>query len=97
MERKYHPVLQEEVISDILGSLETHKSLAPDVIHPNAPRELVEGLTKPLSLICHQSCLTREVPDNWRLDNVTSIHKKGWKKQPGNLEACQPDLSAREG
>ncbi|GAB0187582.1 mitochondrial enolase superfamily member 1 [Grus japonensis] len=28
--------------------------------------------------------LTREVPDDWRLENVTPIYKQGWKEDPGN-------------
>ncbi|KAK4808496.1 hypothetical protein QYF61_005813 [Mycteria americana] len=31
-----------------------------------------------------QSWLTREVPVDWRLANVTPIYKKGWKEDPGN-------------
>ncbi|KAJ7417662.1 RNA-directed DNA polymerase from mobile element jockey-like protein [Willisornis vidua] len=30
------------------------------------------------------SCLTKEVPDDWRLANVMVIHKKVWKEDPGN-------------
>ncbi|GAB0209537.1 mitochondrial enolase superfamily member 1 [Grus japonensis] len=41
-------------------------------------------LTKPLSIIYQQSWLTREVPVDWRLANVTPIHKKGRKEDPGN-------------
>jgi len=28
---------------------------------------------------------------------VTPIYKKGRKEDPGGLQACQPDLDAREG
>ena len=40
-------------------------------------------LTKPLSIIYQQSWLTREVPVDWRLTNVTPIYKKGWKEDAG--------------
>ncbi|KAJ7418044.1 hypothetical protein WISP_61231 [Willisornis vidua] len=42
-------------------------------------RELAKEFT-----IYQQSWLTREVQDDWKLANVMSIHKKGWKEDPGN-------------
>ncbi|RMC16509.1 hypothetical protein DUI87_06444 [Hirundo rustica rustica] len=47
-------------------------------------RELADELAKPLSIIYHQSWLTGEVPDDWKLANVTPIHKKGAKEDPDN-------------
>ncbi|GAB0195155.1 mitochondrial enolase superfamily member 1 [Grus japonensis] len=62
----------------------TYKAMGPDGIHPRVLRELVEALTKPLSVIYQQSWLTREVHLDCRLANVTPIHKKGWKEDLGN-------------
>ncbi|KAF1595969.1 UNVERIFIED_CONTAM: hypothetical protein FQV16_0016447, partial [Eudyptes robustus] len=73
-----------EVVSDLLHHLDIHKSMGLDGIHPRVLRELVEVLTKPLSIIYQQSWLTREVPVDWRLANVTPIYKKGQKEDPGN-------------
>jgi len=42
----------------------------------------VEELAKPLSIICQQSWLTGEVPNDWRLANVMPIYKKGQKEHP---------------
>ncbi|GAB0208615.1 mitochondrial enolase superfamily member 1 [Grus japonensis] len=72
------------MVSDLLHHLDTHKSMGSDGIHPRVLRELVEVLTKPLSIIYQQSWLTGEVPVDWRLANVTPIHKKGRKEDPGN-------------
>jgi len=47
-------------------------------------RELAEEMVKPLSIICQQSWLTGEVPDEWRLATVTPIYKKGQKEDTGN-------------
>ncbi|GAB0209271.1 mitochondrial enolase superfamily member 1 [Grus japonensis] len=58
--------------------------MGPDGIHPRVLRELAEELAKPLSIIYQQSWLTGEVPDDWRLANVTPIYKKGRKEDPGN-------------
>ncbi|KFW88407.1 hypothetical protein N305_02125, partial [Manacus vitellinus] len=67
-----------------LSHLDPHKSMGPDGIHPRVMRELAEELTKLLSIIYQQSWLTVEVPDDWKLANVTPIHKKGCKEDPGN-------------
>jgi len=71
------------MVSDLLHYLDTHKSVGPDGIHPRVLRELVEVLTKLLSIIYQQSWLTREVPADWRLANVMPIYKKGWKGDLG--------------
>ncbi|KFW88408.1 hypothetical protein N305_02126, partial [Manacus vitellinus] len=81
------PVIQKETVSNLLSHLDPHKSMGPDGIHPRVMRELAEELTKLLSIIYQQSWLTGEVPDDWKLVNVTPIHKKGSKEDPGN---CRP-------
>ncbi|KFM03700.1 hypothetical protein AS27_15612, partial [Aptenodytes forsteri] len=86
-ERNEAPIIQGEMVSDLLHYLDTHKSMGPDGIHPRVLRELVEVLTKPLSILYQQSWLTREVPVDWRLANVTPIYKKGQKEDLGN---CRP-------
>ncbi|KFV43909.1 hypothetical protein N341_01425, partial [Tyto alba] len=78
------PIIQGEMVSDLLHHLDTYKSMGPDEIHPRVLRELAEVINKPLSIIYQQSCLTREVPAVWRLENVTSIYKKGRNEDPGN-------------
>ncbi|PKU39375.1 rna-directed dna polymerase from mobile element jockey- hypothetical protein [Limosa lapponica baueri] len=72
------------MVSDLLCHLSTHKSMGSDGIHPRVLRELVEVLTKPLSIIYQQSWLTEEVLVDWKLTNVTPIYKKGRKEDPGN-------------
>ncbi|KAK4825828.1 LOW QUALITY PROTEIN: hypothetical protein QYF61_002951 [Mycteria americana] len=64
-------------------------SMGPDGIHPRALRELAEVLTKALSILYQQSWLTREVPVDWKLANMTPIYKKGQKEDPGNYRPCQ--------
>ncbi|KAK4811169.1 hypothetical protein QYF61_019800 [Mycteria americana] len=73
------PIIQGEMVSDLLHHLDTHKSMGPDEIHPRVLKELAEVLTKPLSIIYQQSWLTGDVPVDWRLAN-----KKGRKEDPGN-------------
>ncbi|KFV57362.1 hypothetical protein N341_07264, partial [Tyto alba] len=76
--------IQQEMVSDLLHHLHMHKSMGPDGIHPKVLRDLAEVLTKPLSIIFHQSWLTREVPVDWKLANVTPIYKKSQKEILGN-------------
>ncbi|KAK4826477.1 hypothetical protein QYF61_009473 [Mycteria americana] len=78
------PIIQREMVSDLLHHLDIHKSMGPDEIHPRVLKELADVLTKPLSIIYQQSWLTGEVPADWRLANVTPIFKKGRKEDPGN-------------
>ncbi|TRZ18888.1 hypothetical protein HGM15179_008218 [Zosterops borbonicus] len=77
-------IIQEEAVREQLRCLDTHKSLGPDGIHPRVMRELADGLAKPLSVIYNQSWLTGEIPEDWKLANVTPIHKKGEKEDPSN-------------
>jgi len=73
-------ITQEEAVNDLLCHLDTYKSTGPDGIHPRVLREVA----KPLSIICQQSWLTGEVPDDWRIASVTPIYKKSQKEDPGN-------------
>ncbi|TRZ08055.1 hypothetical protein HGM15179_019054 [Zosterops borbonicus] len=83
-EQNSPPVIQEEAIRDLLSHLDAHKSMGPVGIHPRVMRELAGELVKLLSIIYHQSWLTGEVPDAWKLANVMPIHKKCQKEDPGN-------------
>lgn len=47
-------------------------------------REIVDGVTKPLSIIFEKSWQTREVPTDCNRGNITPIFKKEKKKDPGN-------------
>ena len=69
-EKNKPPILQEEGVKDLLCHLNTYKSMGLDGIHPRELREVVEQMAKPLSIVCQQSWLTGEVPDEWRIINV---------------------------
>ncbi|KAK4827457.1 hypothetical protein QYF61_018178 [Mycteria americana] len=83
-EQNEAPIIQGEMVSDLLHHLDTHESMQLDRIYPRVLRELAEVLAKPLSIIYQQSWLTGEVPVDWRLANVTPIYKKGRKEDLGN-------------
>ncbi|RMC18187.1 hypothetical protein DUI87_05068 [Hirundo rustica rustica] len=77
-------IIEEVAVRELLKCLDIHKSMGPDGIHPRVMRELADELAMPLSIIYHQSWLTGEVLDDWKLANVTPTHKKGAKEDPGN-------------
>ncbi|RMC16129.1 hypothetical protein DUI87_08341 [Hirundo rustica rustica] len=77
---------------ELLKCLDIHKSMGPDGIHPRVMREVEDEFAKPLSIIYHQSWLTSEVPDDWKLANVMPFHKKCGREDPSNY-CGQPDLS----
>ncbi|KAF4793362.1 hypothetical protein TURU_112092 [Turdus rufiventris] len=89
----------KEAVRKLLRSLDVHKSMGPDGIHPRVMRELADELVNPLSIIYQQSWLTGEVPDDWKLASVTPIHKKGGKEDPGNYRPVSltsvPDISVK--
>lgn len=86
MEKNKASLIQGEMVINLLHHLDTHRSMRLDGIHPRAQRELVEGLTKPLSIISQQFWLTREVPRprKWRLANGQLVYRKGQREDPGN-------------
>jgi len=78
------PMVQEETVRDLLFHMDCHKSMGPDEIHPSVLRKLEELKVKPLSMFYKCSWPTGEVPEDWRLANVTPNYKKGHKEDPGN-------------
>jgi len=76
--------MQEEAGNDFLCHQDTYKSMEPDGVHLKVLMKLAGEMDKTLSMIYQQSWLTGEVPDDWRIANVTSIYKKGQKENPGN-------------
>ncbi|KFP08206.1 RNA-directed DNA polymerase from mobile element jockey, partial [Calypte anna] len=71
-------------VRDQLSNLDIHKSMGPDGMHPRVLRELAEVIARPLSIIFSKSWVTGEVPEDWRIANVTPVYKKGKKEDLGN-------------
>ncbi|XP_030324193.1 uncharacterized protein LOC115600101 [Calypte anna] len=77
-------MVDEDWVRDQLSNLDIHKSMGPDGMHPRVLRELAEVIARPLSIIFSKSWVTGEVPEDWRIANVTPVYKKGKKEDPGN-------------
>jgi len=95
-EQNKAPIIQEVAVKNLLCYLGTYKSMGPDGIHTRVPKEQAEGLAKPLSIICQQSWLTGEVPDDWRIASVTPIYKTGRKEDTGNYRPVSLTLVPRK-
>ena len=76
-------MIQLETVRELLLPLDCHKSMGPDRLHTRVLRELVRVMAKPLSTICQHSWLSGEVPEDWRLADVTPTYSKGSKEDAG--------------
>lgn len=86
-EQNKAPTIQEEVAEELLYHLGKHKSMEQDTTHQRIPKDLLEVLTKPFSIIYEQPWLTGVVPAEWRFSNMTLIYKKDQKDHLGNSRA----------
>jgi len=76
--------ISEQQVEKMLSTLEPEKSQGPDNMHPRILKALSRHVAKPLAHIFEKSLQTGEVPSDWKLANVTPIHKKGTKTQVTN-------------
>jgi len=76
----------EDDISKKLIRLEIDKSPGPDLIHPRVLYETrdVGLIIRPLFLIFRKSLKFGTLPTDWKLAEVTAVHKKGSKSDSGN-------------
>ena len=96
LDRNCYPNVEEKDIGDIsinyddvkyeLSKLDISKSQGPDNIHPKLLKSLSSNVNF-VSAICKlfQTCAeTTLIPDQWKVAHVTSLFKKGSKKDPLN-------------
>ncbi len=73
-----------ELVRKKLAQLKPSKSPGPDSIHPRVLRELKDVLAEPICLLFKASINEGVLPQDWKCSNITAIHKKGKKSDPGN-------------
>ena len=71
-------------VQENLQHLNIYKSTGTDMLHPRILRELEDKLARPLTYKFNNSVETGIIPEDWRSANVTAIHKKGSRQEPGN-------------
>ncbi|MES9905973.1 MAG: reverse transcriptase family protein [Sedimenticola sp.] len=76
--------ITEEKITKIINQLKPSKSAGPDNFHPRLFKGTLDSIKKPLELLYKKSISEGEVPEAWKIANVTPIYKSGSKKQPAN-------------
>jgi len=69
-------VITKDSIYSKMCDLNINKSPGPDMLHPRVLYELRDVITYPLFLICDNSLRRGKVPEDWKLAEVTAIHKK---------------------
>ena len=74
-----------EAVLKKLEETDPEKAPGDDSIHPVILRKLAQQLAKPLSMMFTRSLKSGQVPQDWRLANVTPIFKKGSKKASQQL------------
>ena len=74
----------EDDINKKLIQLKIDKSPGPDLIHPRVLHENLNVIVRPLFLIIRRFLEFGILPTDWKLAEVTAVHKKGLKADSGN-------------
>lgn len=72
------------IIRSHILKLNDRKATGPDEIHARVLKEGADSLSEALSLIFDRSLRFTEIPQDWKLANVTPIFKKGRKDDASN-------------
>ena len=71
-------------IKKLIDGLDCKKSPWPDNISPGILKLIPHEVAKFLEVIYKNSLATSEIPEDWRMANITPLHKKGAKHNPSN-------------
>ena len=73
-----------EEVKEELGNLREDKAPGPDNIHLRVLMEVAEQVSEILTDILKSSLESGQVPEDWRVTNVTPLFKKGSREELGN-------------
>ena len=80
-------VITEEIILKELESLNITKSMGPDNLNPRVLHETRQQITPILTRILKESWQSGELPRDWKLANISAIHKNPNNYKPFSLTA----------
>ena len=78
------PKITKDTVERLLMKLNEGKSAGGDNIPPMVLKKAARAISYPLMVIFNNSLQSGQVPLDWKIANVTPIHKKGSKKDPEN-------------
>ena len=73
-----------EKVKKLLKSLHTGKAPGPDGLNPLFLVSTAENIALPVTMIFRKTLEEGQIPDEWKLANVSPIFKKGKKSAPNN-------------
>ena len=73
-----------KAVKEQLGNIRGDQALGPDNMHPRVLRDVAEQVSELLTEIFNPSLESGQVPENWRVANVTPLFKKGSREELGN-------------
>ncbi len=74
----------EENVARKIKSLKPSSAPGPDKISARFLQTFSNELSKPLAILFNKSFQTGELPEDWKIGNITPIFKKGAKSEPSN-------------
>ena len=77
-------LITEEMVIDVVKSLNLNKAVGPDQIHNRLIVKAISVIAQPLVNLFNRSLNEHEFPDSWKIANVTPIYKKGDRDVCGN-------------
>ena len=80
-------IITENDVCEKLKRLKEDKACGPDGIHPKLLKERAEIIAIPLNRIFSKSLQSGVVPADWKLANVSPIHKKGSRAMASNYRS----------
>jgi hypothetical protein len=87
-------VISKNDVVKKLENLKNSSSCGPDGIPNLILKQFSHILSGPLTTIFNKSLQTSEVPDDWKLGDITPIHKKGSKSLPEHYRPVQQNPAA---
>ena len=76
--------ITKQKVESMLKVLNVSKSTGPDEFHPRFLKETAESIALPVTILFNKSLNEGSIPQEWKLANVTCIHKSGDKTSASN-------------